>query len=135
MNNIYSFLKEQFNIQIQGYNFERDYILKPLIPHKDMDISNNDLTYMYIDLGLSTRDIGKILQLDKKTVSKYLKKYDIRKSYNVIQRIKTEKAKQTKLLKYGDENFNNRNKFNESCLQKYGVKNPFQSEEIKNKIK
>ena len=76
MNNIYSFLKEQFNIQIQGYNFERDYILKPLIPHKDMDISNNDLTYMYIDLGLSTRDIGKILQLDKKTVSKYLKKYD-----------------------------------------------------------
>lgn len=97
MDNIYSFLKEQFNIQIQGYNFERDYILNPLIPHKDMNISINDLIYMYINLGLSTRDIGKILQLDKKTVSKYLKKYDIRKSYNDIQRIKTEKTKQTKL--------------------------------------
>ena len=45
------------------------------------------------------------------------------------------KAKQTCLEKYGVENYNNREKANRTCLEKYGVENPYQSEEIKAKIK
>jgi len=44
-------------------------------------------------------------------------------------------AKQTKLEKYGNENYNNREKYNETCLDRYGVDNPFQSDYIKEKIK
>jgi len=34
------------------------------------------------------------------------------------------KAKETKLKKYGDENFNNRKQSRETCLEKFGVDNP-----------
>ena len=44
-----------------------------------------------------------------------------------------EKSKNTKLIKYGDEKFNNRAKFIETCFQRYGVSNPLQNEDIKEK--
>ena len=45
---------------------------------------------------------------------------------NVIARIKN-----TKLLKYNDENYNNRDKAEETCLVKYGVKNTWSLSEDK----
>ena len=45
------------------------------------------------------------------------------------------KNKITKKEKYDDENFNNRNKCKETNIEKYGVENVFQSEEIKEKSK
>lgn len=45
------------------------------------------------------------------------------------------KAKHTKLKKYGDENYNNREKYKNTCKTKYGVENTFQSDEVKEKIK
>ena len=46
-----------------------------------------------------------------------------------------EKSKQTKLEKYGDENYNNRDKAKETCINRYGVEFPNQSNEVKEKIK
>ncbi len=46
-----------------------------------------------------------------------------------------EKIKQTRKEKYGDEHYNNREKATKTYLEKYGVENPFQSEDIKSKIK
>ena len=43
------------------------------------------------------------------------------------------KIKETKKIKHGDENYNNRIKSVDTCLIKYGVINPSQSELIKNK--
>lgn len=44
------------------------------------------------------------------------------------------KISNTKNDKYGDPKYNNRDKATNTCLTKYGVKNPFQSESIKKKI-
>lgn len=45
------------------------------------------------------------------------------------------RIKNTKLLKYGDQNFNNINKIKETNLKKYGVQCVLQNEEVKNKVK
>lgn len=46
-----------------------------------------------------------------------------------------EKSKQTKLERYGDENYNNRNKAKETNLMRYGFDNPIKCSEVKEKIK
>ena len=46
-----------------------------------------------------------------------------------------EKQKNTKLLQYGDSNYNNRIQYKQTCVKKYGTENTFQAEEIKEKIK
>ena len=47
----------------------------------------------------------------------------------------TIKTKETKLKKYGDPHYNNKEKIKKTCLEKYGVENAFQSTEVKDKIK
>jgi endogenous inhibitor of DNA gyrase (YacG/DUF329 family) len=39
-------------------------------------------------------------------------------------------AKKTKLKEYGDENYNNRDKYKETCIEKFGVENPSQNAEV-----
>ena len=46
-----------------------------------------------------------------------------------------EKKENTKLEKYGDKNYNNREKFKETNLERFGVEYPIQNEEILNKQK
>ena len=56
--------------------------------------------------------------------------------YNVLSLKEThEKAKRTKLLRYGDENYRNKEKFVATCLKKYGCKYPAQNKEIRQKQK
>jgi hypothetical protein len=43
--------------------------------------------------------------------------------------------KKTKLERYGNENFNNRQKSKLTCLEKYGVDNPLKAKEILDKVK
>lgn len=45
------------------------------------------------------------------------------------------KQKKTKEKRYGDSNYNNRIQYKKTCIDKYGVENVYQNEEIKNKIK
>ena len=45
------------------------------------------------------------------------------------------KSCQTKLKRYGDENYNNSEKSKQTCLEKYGTEHPAQNEQIKEKIK
>ena len=45
------------------------------------------------------------------------------------------KQKETKKELYGNANYNNRKKYKETCLEKYGCENVYQNDEIKNKIK
>ena len=46
-----------------------------------------------------------------------------------------QKRKNTRLIKYGDENFNNRDKCRLTSLNKYGVDNPAKAESVKEKYK
>ena len=45
-----------------------------------------------------------------------------------------QKAKRTKFIKYGDENYNNMEKHSMTCSERFGVDNPFKSEEVKKVI-
>lgn len=56
-----------------------------------------------------------------------LNKYGV-KAFNPV------KSKQTKLEKYGDEYFNNREKYKETLFKKYGVINSLQIPEVKGKV-
>jgi len=61
------------------------------------------------------------------------------KNYNIYTCSKkcahvSNKNKLTCLKKYGDENYNNRDKFKKTCLDKYGVDHNFKISNVKNKI-
>ena len=45
------------------------------------------------------------------------------------------KQKKTKEERYGNQNYNNRIQYKQTCINKYGVENVYQNQEIKNKIK
>lgn len=55
--------------------------------------------------------------------------------YSCCQTCTQVKTRLTNLKKYGDVNFNNKEKYIETCLKKYGVTNTSQTEEFKNKYK
>jgi hypothetical protein len=61
-----------------------------------------------------------------------IKKYGY---YTCRGKCSREKAKLTGIEKYGDENYNNIKQAQQTCEEKYGVKNPFQVEEFKEKSK
>lgn len=63
----------------------------------------------------------------------FLEKYGSTSSFS--NKELREKAKKTKLRKYGDENYTNKEKAQQTCAERYGVDNPFKSLEIKKKIK
>lgn len=46
-----------------------------------------------------------------------------------------DRVKSTLLNRYGSISYNNRNKAQQTCLERYGVANPYQSEEVKQKLK
>jgi very-short-patch-repair endonuclease len=45
------------------------------------------------------------------------------------------KAERTKIERYGDANYNNRESARKTCQEHYGVDNPYQAEEVKSKLK
>lgn len=64
----------------------------------------------------------------------YMKNYN---KYNVYtcEKCCDFKKKNTKLERYGDENYNNKDKTKETCFKKYGTKHHLQNSEIYNKLK
>ena len=56
-------------------------------------------------------------------------------SYKCSNKNSVSKSKQTKTVRYGDPNFNNRSKAAETCLNEYGVDNPSKSEKVKEQIR
>lgn len=144
-NNFYT----KHNIDVS--KLKRDYIKNPLLlgeqPHKD------DLELLYIKYDISLNDILKLFNHKQTTFYTWLKKYNIKKdiinvrakgSKTLKLKIDTtpqfkeqccKKSKQTRLEKYNDENYNNKEKNKQTCLNKYGVDNVFQLDEIKEKSK
>lgn len=108
----------------------------------------------YYNLYLKKENEGICLNCENETkfisiisgYAKYCKKCSYIKRFKTIRntwknKCKEEKDKfvlknkKAKLIKYGNENYNNIEKMKESCLKKYNVDNPFKSEIIKEKIK
>lgn len=119
-------------IDIDKSKLKRDYITNPLKFNKTRCEKpfKEDLKYLYIELNMSVSDL---LSYFNKTnhglIEKWLKEYNIHKSSD----LKVKARQRTKFSKYGNENYNNRNKFIKTCQQKYDVNNVFQSNIIKEK--
>jgi hypothetical protein len=85
----------------------------------------------------SVKDAKKVSYLKKYGVDHPLKVASIadsvsqKNSDNAEERLVV--AKSTKLELYGDENYNNRDKYKETCLEKFGVENPSQDEAVHQK--
>lgn len=173
---IYSKLRNEYGIEVKDYVFERDYVKEPYRRWVDK-LNKDDLYYLYVTLNLPRYDVEKILGVSETMLKKALHKYGIIKSVDsmALNRCKTilkkygvdhyskvkgfkKKVENTKLIRYGDKNYNNREKANKTCeerygashymlvpefvekfkqtnINKYGVPYPMQSEEIKNKLK
>ena len=89
--------------------------------------------------GLKTSIKYKLKTEKEKQLIKEHRKETIKKRYNVnsyfeLDTIK-QKIKQTKLERYGDENYNNHQQTIQTCLKKYGYKYIVQVPEIQEKIK
>ena len=60
-------------------------------------------------------------------------KYILNQGYYTCSKCKHLKSKNTKLERYGDENYNNRKQAEKTCLIKYGKNNVSQVDEVKKK--
>lgn len=84
---------------------------------------------------LETRRVSNVFQLDEikeKIENTLIEKYGSLENYKKHQ---VDKTKATKLERYGNENYINREKMIKTSIERYGVPNAMQNEEIKNKAK
>ena len=91
------------------------------------EISKEALFEQYITNNLSNSECCEFFNVGSSMLSRILKEYNIKKSKTAS----AEKAKQTKLNKYGSAGYNNREKARQTCIETYGVENVFQRDEIK----
>ena len=82
---IYSYIKENFNIDVKDYTFKRDYIKDPLkmvknpinFGKKYEFIDKNDLEYLYKIINLSIEKCSKMLNISVTALKQQLKYYNI----------------------------------------------------------
>jgi len=137
--NIYDYLKENFNIETD-YKFKRDYIKNPLYidpcGKKSEKSEKDDLIYLYITLNISKKDLAKyIFNCSLTVLDRWFKIYNISKDTKLIK-LNREK---TMIKKYGVScSFNSKtflNKRKDTWIKKYGVDNPSKSKFIIKKMK
>lgn len=110
-----------------GYTLINPYKKKTRIEQLMDRISKEELLDYYEIKNNSAVDTAIYFNISKVELYEIMKNYSIHKSSSA----RTEKIKQGKLLKYGDENFNNVLKTKETCIKKYGVDNQFKRKEIR----
>lgn len=89
-------------------------------------IRKDELIDYYITQNKSKKDTCKYFRLTNANLSNCLYYFNIKKS----DQLSAEINKQTKLLKYGDAHYNNRSKYKETSLKKYGVDNIFKKGDL-----
>lgn len=96
-------------------------------------ICENDLRYLYIELNLSRDEISSILNSSIRKIYRHLKLYNIKKSREQI----IELSKRKNLELYGNEFPSRLQEFKDkqqnTCMEKYGTKSYFQTEECRHK--
>lgn len=114
-------------------------------------ISKQDIEDVYIKQNNSRKETSNLLGISETMVARLMKYYDIHKSKELVYesarntnknkygldyaRKRAEACKNTKLLKYGDANYNNAEKAKQTSLEKYGVTNPNKTKEVRDKIR
>ena len=96
-------------------------------------ITKQQLEKLYLEENLSSADVAKILDTNKKVILKELKKFGIKKSKEQMYAARSKKTKEVNLEKYGTPGYNNREKAKQTLLANYGIENVSQLEEVKQK--
>lgn len=84
---------------------------------------------MFFELKYGVKNPYQLEKVKEKAKLTKLKRYGDENYTN------SNKTKQTKLERYGNENYNNIEKIKETCLERYGVENYNKTDECKEKIK
>jgi len=108
-----------------GYKID-DKTDKILIKTSDLPKSSTYIVGVICDI------CGKQYNIEYRQYIKNISKYNY---FTCKGKCSNIKAKNTLLLLYGDENYNNKEKNIKTCIEKYGVKNVFQNDKIINKIR
>lgn len=102
---------------------------------KNIQIDRDVLYDLYITQNKSIIEVAKILNVSRNTILKSLRKNQIKKDKDAV-RLQKEK---TTIEKYGVKNVSQANEIKEKIrqtnLEKYGCEHPMQYEEVKEKIK
>lgn len=93
---------------------EREQINKNISTYRRMDVDIEDIKKEYIDNDLSMEDCAEKLGISISTIQRRLQENNIKKDHK--------------------NTFNSLIKKKQTCLERYGVENPIQLEEIKQKI-
>ena len=88
-------------------------------------IPRETVIFHYITSNKSQKQCADIFGISQGMFCHLLKTYDIHKDTALHVAL----IKQSKLEKYGNENYNNRDKAKQTCITKYGVDNPFKDVE------
>lgn len=96
-----------------------EYVLKK--------VSKEDLYEFYINQNYTLKECSKKFNVNCTSLSALLKYYNIKKPKELIQA----RTKETKLIKYGSETYNNRDRAAKTNLTRYGKKSPLEIERIR----
>lgn len=92
----------------------------------------------YIEENLTTTEIAAIAGVTNPTIATTLRKFNIKKTKEKLQKARNKKIKETSLKKYGVEHpFQSeevKSKIKDALIEKYGVDNPLKSTKIKKKV-
>ena len=121
---------------------------------KKVIVDKNKLYELYIKENKNINETAELIGLSYRTVQRAIKEFGFNKDKNQIQEQRKEhikekynventyqlessieKSKQTKLERYGNENYNNSNQQKQTMIDKYGVKCGYNLPEIQEKIK
>ena len=106
-----------------GNQYSTKYIFSNNYAQRDEVIINvNDIIDYYITTNHSKVETMEHFNISNTFLSKIIKHYHIKKP----RTLSYEHNKKTLLLRYGDETYNNLEKAKKTCIERYGVENPFQ---------
>ena len=124
---------KKYNIDLS--KISRDYLKYPLLKgnrhnRKPEIIPKKDLEYLYLTLNFRLNDLIEYFNYNECSILKLLKEYNIKKD----KKLMLQNLKETKLERYGDENYNNFEKYKQTCLEKYGDEIPMKTIQVKNNL-
>lgn len=126
------FISESSNIRENIYCIENNLTQVPTCKTCGKPLRFNICTNRYPEF-CSNSCIGKNVEMIRKKRESQLKHYGNQNAQCLKEVIA--KAKETKRIRYNNENWNNRKKYKKTCMERYGVNNAGCSTESLKKIK
>ncbi len=133
-NGLFKLIKSRFNLKKSREQIKeiqmRTWEEKPTSIKNKHDnllkqISKENLEDYYITKNNTFEDTIRHFNIVSSDLLFLLNYYDLKKD----KKLSKEHADKTRQIRYGDKNYNNREKSKQTCLEKYGVDNPFKDKE------